>query len=81
MLEKKQAELSRLHRELERLIDRDAVAYSAVMAAYKLPKGTEEDKQLRTLIIQQAVKTAAEVPLDIARASLEVLEIAMPAAW
>ena len=74
-LSAKQKELAKIHAELEQLIDQDAAAFEAVMAGYKLPKATEADKAVRHEAIQRALKTAADVPLAIARYSLESLEI------
>lgn len=48
------------------LIDEDANSFSGVMEAFKLPKGTEEEKAARTAKIQEGMKHAAEVPLKIA---------------
>ena len=47
-------------------IDRDSDAFNQVMAAFKLPKGTEEEVEVRKAAIQEATKTAALVPLDVA---------------
>src|SRR3954469_22628021 len=38
--------------ELERLVDTDSAAYELVMAAYKRPKVTDEDKAARSAAIQ-----------------------------
>lgn len=76
LLTTKQKELARLHRELQFLIDRDAQAFSGVMTAYKLPKATEDEKRLRKDAVQKAYRQAAEIPLEVARACLETLEIA-----
>ncbi|KYZ74744.1 hypothetical protein AXX12_16090 [Anaerosporomusa subterranea] len=76
LLTAKQRELARLHHELQILIDRDAQAFSGVMTAYKLPKATEDEKQQRKDAVQKAFKQAAEIPLEVARACLEALEIA-----
>jgi formiminotetrahydrofolate cyclodeaminase len=54
-------------RRLEALIDRDSVAYEQVMAAYRLPKGTDEEKAARSAAIQGAMKAAIETPLDVMR--------------
>ncbi|MDU4961039.1 MAG: cyclodeaminase/cyclohydrolase family protein [Sporomusaceae bacterium] len=64
------ADLTRLHQELQQLIDRDAAAFSSVISAYKLPKATEDEQQSRKAAIQTAFRQAASVPLDIARACL-----------
>ncbi len=71
----RQKALARVHTELTQLIDRDAAAFGAVMAAYKLPKGIEEEKAVRHETIQKTLREAADVPLAIARFSLESLEI------
>ena len=68
--------VDRLSEELEALrkagdgfaqaIDRDAAAYDAVMAAFKLPQGNAEETRQREEAIQAATKGAAEVPLEVA---------------
>jgi len=68
------AELRRAGDALARAIDEDAAAYDAVMAAFKLPKGTAEEQQRRGEAIQQATKGAAEVPLRVAEAAAELLD-------
>lgn len=71
----KQADLSRLHIELTILIDRDALALRALLATAGMPDLTPEAKQVRNAALQKALKQAAEVPLETARACLEVIEI------
>jgi formiminotetrahydrofolate cyclodeaminase len=50
------------------LIEDDARAYEAVVAAYRLPKSTDDEKAARKAAIQSALRGAAEVPLDVMRA-------------
>lgn len=64
-----------LHKELTNLIDDDANVFNQVIASYKLPKDTEEDKAARTAAIQAAYKRAAQIPYMIATTSLEILEL------
>lgn len=52
--------------ELADAIDRDAAAYDAVMAAFKLPQGNAEEARRREEAIQIATRGAAEVPLEVA---------------
>jgi glutamate formiminotransferase/formiminotetrahydrofolate cyclodeaminase len=62
--------------ELIRLVDADTRAFNAIMAAFGLPKGTPEEKAARAKAIQQATKTAIEVPfrvMEVAYASLDVI--------
>ncbi len=58
---------SQLRNKLTAAIDQDADAYTEVMAAYKLPKTTDEETSLRKQKIQDAIKHAALVPLEVAR--------------
>ncbi len=57
-------------------IDRDSQAYDAVVAAFKMPKGTDEEKATRKDAIQTAMRGAADVPLDVARRCLRALDLA-----
>jgi formiminotetrahydrofolate cyclodeaminase len=61
---------------LIRYIDKDSNAYNDVMAAFKLPKGTEQERNNREGAIQEALIHAALVPLDVARDALKVIELA-----
>ena len=54
-------------------VDRDSDAYNRVFAAFKMPKDTDEEKQLRSEAIQRETKYAAQVPMEVARAVYEVL--------
>ncbi len=62
-------------RVLTELMDADAAAYQDVIAAYKLPKGTEADQATRTAAIQEALKRAAEVPFQIVAACADILDL------
>ena len=58
------------------LVDADTHAFNAIMAAFGLPKGTPEEKASRHRAIQEATKTAIEVPfsvMEVASSSLEVI--------
>ncbi|UYP46595.1 hypothetical protein NEF87_002880 [Candidatus Lokiarchaeum ossiferum] len=68
-------ELDELHKELTDLIDKDANAFNGVMAAFKLPKNTDEEKAARSAKIQEEYKVAALVPMTTVRACKKVLDI------
>ena len=68
---KREAELSD---ELASLVDRDAEAYDVVMAAYKLPKGSDDEKTRRAERIQHALEGAIASPLDVMRLCTEAAE-------
>jgi len=65
-----------LREKLTAAIDRDAEAYSEVMAAFKLPKATDQEKEVRILEIQQAFKHAALVPMEVANLAVKVIDLA-----
>ncbi len=61
-------------RTLAEAIDRDAVSFESVMAAYKLPRETPEEIGRRDNAVQQALVMAIEVPLEVARNAATVFE-------
>ena len=65
---------------LRRLVDEDARAYDAVVAAYRLPKGTDEEKAARRSAIEAAMTRATDVPLETAEACRVALRAAQEAA-
>jgi methenyltetrahydrofolate cyclohydrolase len=65
-----------LARVLEGLIDRDAAAYEQVMQAYRMPKGTEDEKATRSSRIQEALKSAIEAPLEVMRSCAQAAALA-----
>lgn len=68
---RREAELSD---ELASLVDRDAEAYDGVMATYKLPKASDDEKRRRSERIQQALEGAIASPLDVMRLCTEAAE-------
>ena len=71
-----QSQAADLLTKLTRAVDEDAAAFNEVMATYKLPKATEEEKTARLALIQQSMKKAALLPLSVAGDCLEVLKLA-----
>jgi formiminotetrahydrofolate cyclodeaminase len=61
------ARLRPLRDTLTSLIDADSDAYRGVLAAYRLPKETDEDKARRRDAIAAAMRQATDVPLDTMR--------------
>jgi formiminotetrahydrofolate cyclodeaminase len=53
---------------LASLVDRDRESYDAVVGAYRMPKGSDEEKVARSAAIAGALRGATEVPLDVMRA-------------
>ncbi len=69
------ADAQTLSKGLLERIDLDAQAFNGVMAAFKMAKETEEEKQLRKEAIQKGFKEAVLSPLGIARECLDVLKL------
>src|SRR4051794_9856273 len=70
-----EARAADLKQRLSMLGDADAEVFAHVGAAYKLPRGTDEDKAARARAIQTALQAAAGVPLETAQVCAEVLEL------
>ena len=62
-------------RELVDLVDEDTAAFDKIMAAFGLPKGTEEEKAARAAAIEGATLYASQVPLRTMKASYKVFEV------
>lgn len=56
-------------------IDADSEAYNNVFAAFKLPKETDEEKIERNNQIQEATKIAAEIPMEVARKAVDIMDV------
>ncbi|WP_181337545.1 cyclodeaminase/cyclohydrolase family protein [Hyphomicrobium methylovorum] len=70
-LEKAQA----LSVSLRKRVDLDTEAFNGVMAAFRLPKATDEEKKARSEAIQSAYKEAVQSPLSIACECRDVLTL------
>ena len=60
---------------LRGLVDEDTEAFNRVMAAFQMPKGSEEEKAARAAAIEAATLYAAEVPLRTMRAAAETFPL------
>lgn len=65
----------RIKNELLRLVDEDTAAFNRIMTAFGLPKGSEEEKKIRSQAIQDATKYAIEVPFKVMQLSYESMTI------
>jgi formiminotetrahydrofolate cyclodeaminase len=57
-------------------IDDDAAAFTELMAVYRLPKDTDQQKTARRLVIQAATRRAAAVPLEVAATAADIARLA-----
>ena len=63
--------------KLLHLVDEDTKSFNKLMEAFRLPKKTDEEKEVRTNAIEEATVYAAQVPLEVmstAYQSMEVME-------
>lgn len=66
----------RLKDRLAVLVDEDTRAFNRVIDAMRMKKKTDREKALRQQTIQMATKRAAQIPLEVAKTCMEVLELA-----
>ena len=64
-----------IEQELLRLVDEDTEAFNKIMAAFGMPKATDEDKRLRAEAIEKATLFAAQVPLHTMKTSMKVFAL------
>ncbi len=73
-------ESERLRARLSAMVTEDIAAFDGLMAAYRLPKGSDAEKTHRAEAIQANLRAATETPLQCARACAEVVHLARRAA-
>ena len=64
-----------LETELLHLVNEDTEAFNRIMAAFSMPKNTDEDKRARSEAIQKATLFAAQIPLETMKKATEVFAI------
>jgi formiminotetrahydrofolate cyclodeaminase len=69
-----------LRQRLTESVNDDIRVFNRVMAAYGLPKETDEQKAARSTELQAALQEATDVPLSCARLCYEVIELSQVAA-
>lgn len=65
---------------LTAMVAEDVAAFDSLMAAYKLPKASDDEKAARSAAIQAGLQRATQVPLDCAKECGEVVRLAGRAA-
>lgn len=64
-----------IKQQLLNMVDEDTAAFNKIMAAFGLPKSSEEEKKARQQAIQDATKYAIEVPLKVMELSLKSMDV------
>lgn len=78
-MERVREEAGAFSRQFLELVDSDAAAYREVMAAYTLPKATEEERQSRRVAVRSAMRKATLVPLETLRTAERLMQTAQTA--
>ena len=69
---------NRLFSELQLAVSEDSSAFQSVMEAFRLPKDTPQEKSYRSDQIEAATLYAAQVPMGVAHATIELLHLLLP---
>ncbi len=69
-------ESEKVRRRLTAIVAEDIAAFNGILAGYKMPKSSDEEKAARASAIQAGLRRATEVPLDCARVCAEVIALA-----
>ncbi len=67
--------LTPLRARLNQSVTEDSVSFERVMRARRLPQATEEERRERDGHLEEALKGAATVPLEVAGIAVQVLEL------
>ena len=73
-------ESEKLRVSLDDLFQEDVEAYTRLSQTMKMPRETEEQKNVRATAMQKALKDASDVPMRIAEKCVEVMDLCRPAA-
>lgn len=64
-----------IEKKLLSMIDKDAKNFLPLSKAYGLPNSTEEEKKIKEEIMENALKVACEVPIDIVRVCFDAIKL------
>lgn len=67
--------LDELRLQMLHLSDRDAEVFAPLAAAYGLPAGTEEERAEKDRVMEENLRAASLVPMEMMEVSLKILEI------
>lgn len=74
------AEADGLQREMQDYVRKDAESFDAILTAVRLPKESPEEQTKRDAAIRTATLHAAEIPMDVCRHAVRIMELASQAA-
>ncbi len=64
-----------IQKRLLELVDEDTNAYNAILKAFEMPKGNDEEKAARAAAVEEATKYASMVPLTVMEESFKAFEL------
>ncbi len=64
-----------LQKELLDLVEKDAEVFEPLSRAYGLPKNTEEERAEKDRVMEEALKLASGVPLEIMEKAIQAIEL------
>lgn len=57
------------------LVDEDTRAFNAIITAVRMPKATDEEKQLRKNAMHEATRYAIQIPLEVMKTAFDAFEL------
>ena len=57
------------------LVDEDTSAFNKIIEGFRMPKGTDEEKQARSRAIEEATKYATEIPFQVMETAFNSMEV------
>ena len=57
------------------LVDEDTNAFNKIIEGFRMPKGTDEEKAIRSKTIEQATKYATEIPFQVMETAFNSMEV------
>lgn len=64
-----------MQKRLLELVDEDTEAFNAIMKAFEMPKGSDEEKAARAAAVEEATKGASLVPLTVMKETIKVFDL------
>ena len=65
-----------IQQRLQELVDEDTAAFNDIIAAVRMPKGSEDEKKARLIAMAEATKGAIEVPFQVMKTAYLIFEVA-----
>lgn len=57
------------------LVDEDTNAFNRIIAGFRMPKGTPEEKEIRKKAIEEATKYATKIPFEVMKTACDSMEV------